>query len=61
MPSRWLGQIALVALVREFYTSLGHPEDFENPAFRKLLLNGLLWTIAPHYLGQPPLASQSAN
>jgi nicotinamidase-related amidase/type 1 glutamine amidotransferase len=30
---------------RVFYTSLGHPNDFENPAFRKLLLNGICWTL----------------
>jgi type 1 glutamine amidotransferase len=30
---------------RVFYTSLGHPADFENPAFRKLLLNGICWTL----------------
>ena len=28
---------------RVFYTSLGHPDDFQNPAFRKLLLNGICW------------------
>lgn len=28
---------------RVFYTSLGHPADFENTAFLKLLENGLLW------------------
>jgi nicotinamidase-related amidase/type 1 glutamine amidotransferase len=33
---------------RVFYTSLGHPDDFSNPAFRRLLLNGILWAI-----GQP--------
>ena len=31
-----------------FYTSLGSPEDFQEPAFRRLLLNGVLWS-----LGQP--------
>ena len=30
---------------RVFYTSLGHPEDFEIPAFRRLLRNGILWTL----------------
>jgi nicotinamidase-related amidase len=30
---------------RVFYTSLGGPEDFANPAFRRLLLNGLLWAL----------------
>jgi type 1 glutamine amidotransferase/nicotinamidase-related amidase len=28
---------------RSFTTSLGHPEDFKVPAFRKLLHNGLRW------------------
>lgn len=30
---------------RVFYTSLGGPRDFENPAFQRLLLNGLLWAL----------------
>jgi type 1 glutamine amidotransferase len=29
---------------RIFYTSLGSPEDFENPSFRQLLTNALFWT-----------------
>jgi putative membrane-bound dehydrogenase-like protein len=29
---------------RLFYTSLGHPEDFKNPNFLRLLKNALLWT-----------------
>jgi type 1 glutamine amidotransferase len=29
---------------RVFYTSLGHPEDFRNVSFRRLLANALLWT-----------------
>lgn len=28
-----------------FYTSLGHPDDFKEPAFRRLLLNGILWAL----------------
>lgn len=28
---------------RVFYTSLGHPEDFKLPAFKRLLLNSLYW------------------
>ena len=28
---------------RVFYTSLGHPEDFKAPAFRRLLLNAIHW------------------
>jgi type 1 glutamine amidotransferase len=30
---------------RVFYTSLGAPEDFALPQFRKLLLNGTLWAL----------------
>lgn len=30
---------------RIFYTSLGHPRDFETPAFRRLLENGILWAL----------------
>lgn len=30
---------------RVFYTSLGHPDDFENPMFRRLLLQGICWTL----------------
>ena len=41
---------------RVFYTSLGHIDDFANPHFRKLLTNGLLWTIAPQYVGQDKIA-----
>jgi type 1 glutamine amidotransferase len=28
---------------RTFYTSLGHPDDFREPAFQNLLLNGIRW------------------
>ena len=31
---------------RVFYTSLGHVRDFENPAFRRLLFNGIRWALA---------------
>jgi type 1 glutamine amidotransferase len=30
---------------RVFYTSLGHPDDFKDPRFRKLLTNGILWAL----------------
>jgi type 1 glutamine amidotransferase len=29
-----------------FYTSLGHPEDFKNAEFRRLLLNAVTWGLA---------------
>ncbi len=30
---------------RVFYTSLGHPDDFKNPEFRKMLINAVFWAI----------------
>ena len=30
---------------RIFYTSLGHWDDFELPAFRRFLLNGIAWAL----------------
>jgi uncharacterized protein len=30
---------------RVFFTTLGHPEDFREPAARKLLVNGILWAL----------------
>jgi type 1 glutamine amidotransferase len=30
---------------RVFYTSLGHPDDFQNPEFRKFLLNAVGWAL----------------
>lgn len=30
---------------RVFFTSLGHPDDFKEPAFRKLLVNGIFWAL----------------
>jgi type 1 glutamine amidotransferase/nicotinamidase-related amidase len=30
---------------RVFYTSLGHPDDFANPQFRKLLVNAVVWAM----------------
>lgn len=31
---------------RVFYTSLGHPDDFKNTQFRRLLSNGIAWALA---------------
>ncbi|MDA1192376.1 MAG: ThuA domain-containing protein [Candidatus Poribacteria bacterium] len=30
---------------RVFYTSLGHPDDFEIPSMRRLVVNGILWAL----------------
>ncbi|QDU31284.1 Trehalose utilization [Anatilimnocola aggregata] len=45
---------------RVFYTSLGHAEDFESPAFRKLLQNGVLWSLGvlEPRMGGAPLATK---
>jgi type 1 glutamine amidotransferase len=43
-PVAWTN-VARAGGGRVFYTSLGHPADFENPAFQKLLLNGICWTL----------------
>jgi nicotinamidase-related amidase/type 1 glutamine amidotransferase len=44
---------------RVFYTSLGHAGDFENPSFRKLLLNGICWTLGVATPGSPQNASST--
>lgn len=43
-PVAWTN-IARRGQARVFYTSLGHAADFENPSFRKLLVNGICWTL----------------
>ena len=30
---------------RVFYTSLGHPDDFDNAEFRRLLVNAVAWAL----------------
>ncbi len=37
---------------RVFYTSLGSPEDFANPAFRALLVNACLWGLNLPVVGE---------
>lgn len=39
---------------RVFYTSFGHIDDFQNSEFRKLLLNGICWTLGN---APPPVAA----
>ncbi len=43
-PVAWT-HLAGAKSARVFYTSLGHPTDFGQPAFRRLLLNGILWAM----------------
>ena len=30
---------------RVFFTTLGHPGDFEQPSMRRLVVNGILWAL----------------
>lgn len=41
-PAAWTHQ---VGASRVFYTSLGHPDDFQNPSFQKLLANAVVWAL----------------
>jgi putative heme-binding domain-containing protein len=41
-PAAWVN---LVGSSRVFYTSLGHPGDFENASFRRLLRNAVFWAL----------------
>lgn len=34
---------------RVFNTTYGHPDDFQNPAFRKLLVNSIFWALDEPY------------
>lgn len=49
LDGHWEEQTEPVAWVREkdgrrvFYTSLGHPDDFRDPNFLRLLVNGVAW------------------
>jgi type 1 glutamine amidotransferase/nicotinamidase-related amidase len=56
-PVAWTNQLG-DRKTRVFYTSLGHVDDFENPAFRKLLQNGVLWSLGAlePRVGGAPLA-----
>ncbi|MFI5379758.1 MAG: ThuA domain-containing protein [Tepidisphaerales bacterium] len=40
---------------RVFYTSLGHPDDFKLPQFRRMLLNAMLWTLDKPILTPSPV------
>lgn len=42
---------------RVFFTTMGHPEDFQIEAFRRLLVNGILWAAGK---GIPPGGAKAA-
>lgn len=41
-PIAWTNQYKNSSI---FYTSLGHPQDFDLPIFRRLLINGIFWAL----------------
>ncbi len=43
---------------RSFYTSLGHPDDFAEPAFRTLLVNGIHWALDMPLIDEATAMSQ---
>jgi putative heme-binding domain-containing protein len=45
---------------RVFYTSLGGPGDFKDPTFRRLLLNGILWSLRQPIPPDEQAAKQAA-
>lgn len=44
-PIAWT-RLAGAKKARVFYTSLGHPDDFKDPQFRRLLVNAIDWAVA---------------
>lgn len=44
---------------RTFYTSLGHVDDFQQPAFEKLLANGIYWAAGLPAPDRLPVAAPS--
>ena len=47
-PMAWTN-LAGAKQARVFFTSLGHEGDFQNSAFRKLLVNGIYWALESPY------------
>ena len=57
-PVAWVN---LVGSSRVFYTSLGHPGDFDNTAFRRLLRNAVFWAMNRQPSGGPSSTSISTS
>jgi len=55
-PAEPVAWVNLKGNSRVFFTSLGHPDDFQNPSFKRLLRNGVFWALdrpAPGAPGAP--------
>ena len=44
-PLTWIRQ-ALDGRGKVFYSGLGHPDDFRQPAFRQLMVNAIYWALS---------------
>lgn len=45
-PVTWIREAA-PGRGKVFYSSLGYPDDFKEPAFRRMLINAVHWALAP--------------
>ncbi|MGC8642382.1 MAG: ThuA domain-containing protein [Isosphaeraceae bacterium] len=45
LPPEPVAWVNLAGSSRVFYTSLGHPGDFDDSSFRRLLKNGIFWAL----------------
>ncbi len=52
-PAEPVAWVNLKGRSRVFYTSLGHPDDFQNPSFRRLLRNAVFWALDRAAPGAP--------
>ncbi|WP_337173251.1 PVC-type heme-binding CxxCH protein [Paludisphaera sp.] len=52
-PAEPVAWVNLKGRSRVFYTSLGHPDDFDIPSFRRLLRNGVFWALDRPAPGEP--------
>jgi type 1 glutamine amidotransferase len=60
-PAEPVAWVNLVGSARVFYTSLGHPGDFDIPAFRRLLRNAVFWAMNRQPSGGPISVSRRAE
>ena len=58
-PAEPVAWVNLVGTSRVFYTSLGHPRDFENASFRRLLRNAVFWALDRQPAGETRLPLES--
>ncbi len=55
-PIAWINRPATGN--RVFYTSLGHIDDFKEPAFQRLLKNAIVWSVQK---GEPEVSASGSR